>query len=257
MGNVTAFYSIALTLLTSDNAHSCLEIPQLWLPLSVQLGQSIATAVSTPKETKSTLNLFPEERGKTPWLSACHKCRGITCTTWLCQENINWFCPVLQDTSSHAAALIHLWSQLISLDPIKAHSGPIMGYFPLVRHLRLSHSLTMHGTKYSAPHWFLPILSLPECLRQTVPSTAMWLTHHHPTAPLLFLHYAYGRPVLPTHLAAAQALPFHTRNPLSHSPFQPWAETSSSFTLWQTSPEKSSVILREGRNIKNELYCIQ
>lgn len=33
IGNVTAFYSIAFTLLTSENVHSCLEIPQLWLLL--------------------------------------------------------------------------------------------------------------------------------------------------------------------------------------------------------------------------------
>lgn len=32
-GNVTAFYSTAFTLLISENVHSCLEIPQLWLLL--------------------------------------------------------------------------------------------------------------------------------------------------------------------------------------------------------------------------------
>lgn len=88
--NVTAFYSTAFTLLTSENLHSCLEIPQLWLLLRVQPGQSIAIAVSTPKKTKSTLNLFPRERGKTMWLSACQKWHEVKC---LFQENRNLFCP--------------------------------------------------------------------------------------------------------------------------------------------------------------------
>lgn len=164
---------------------------------------------------------------------------------------------VLQDTPSHAAALIRLWSQLTFFSPRKAHLGPVTAHLPLVRHLRFSHSLTTYGIKCSAPHWFLSTLSQPECLRQTAPSTAVRPIHHQshctPPAPSLF----YGRSVLPTHLAAAQALPFCTWNPLSHSPLQPWAETSSSFTLWQTSPEKSPVMLREGRNIKNKLHCIQ
>lgn len=57
------FYSIALTLLTSETVQSSLEIPQLWLLLQVQPGQSITIAVSTPKKTKFMLNLFPRERG--------------------------------------------------------------------------------------------------------------------------------------------------------------------------------------------------
>lgn len=163
---------------------------------------------------------------------------------------------VLQDTPSHAAALIRLWSQLIFFSPRKAHSEPCYRLPSLSKASEaqpLAHNV-WDRILCSAP---IPTHPVPECLRQTAPSTAMWAIHHQPhcTPPVPSLFY--GRSALPTHLAAAQALPFCTWNPLSHSPFQPWAQTSSSFTLRQTSPEKSSVILREGRSIKNKSYCIQ